>query len=298
MKNFWLFLAFLMACLLAPPASLEASILSNLLTFDGPEHFTSPPFKGGGEDKIDDDSRSLFIDVDGNEEFSVGDVIWGVLTISDVQASGVPVDQELPPNRIVFVFSAKIAEEGDVAGSWELAPVADDQSDYDLRNLLDSSVLNGLSDETIVTVFSAVDTATNNPIDWSPSEVKTELTTTKGWSWELTADMKDGTDDFFVYKEDVPGQLTGVDRGGLTITSSAFSAVWLDVDVLDFNGVTHYNNLVLYPASVTYEPTNGWTFTDHSTFFVNAVPEPVSLITWAGLAGFGAAFAARRRRRS
>lgn len=301
MKRF-LIPSVLLAFLVLVPVCAQASILSNLLSFDGPVHWTPPlPFRGGGEDKIDDDSRSVFID-QGAAGYSTGDVIWGILTISDVQASdsdplNVDKDVELPPNRIVFVFSAQIVGAGSYPGTFALGPIGNAGSIYDLRQLLDPSVQNGLGDNTILSVFSAVDTLNNNPLDWTPSTVETNLTAAKGWSWELTAGMAANSDDFFEFLPD-PGSLSGTDRGGLTITSQAFSAVWLDVDVNDFSGTTHYNQLVLNPGVVTYEPIAGWTFTDHSTFFVNAVPEPVSLLTWAGLAGIGAVFAARRRRES
>ncbi|MDD4266715.1 MAG: hypothetical protein PHN77_00655, partial [Thermoguttaceae bacterium] len=40
--------------------------------------------------------------------------------------------------------------------------------------------------------------------------------------------------------------------------------------------------------------SNGWLDTD-TDLYVNAVPEPASLLLWAAFAGVGAAYAARRR---
>lgn len=308
MKYFGLFSVAVLSWVLGAPVA-EASILSSKLTFDGPSGVAQPlgaPQQLGGEDKMQDDSLSSFVNVDGSTTplgaptFTVGDIIWGVLSLSDIDSSGQP-NINLPPGQVAFVFSAKIAASG--GGVFSLAPINDTTSPYDLSNLIDGSVQSGLSGDTILTALSSADdSVANNPLNWATSDflggVK-KFSAANGWGWELTADMV-SSDDFFEFQPGAPALLTGTDRGGLTITSNAFGAAWLPVDVFDFGATTHYNDLTLDLGTVSLasgdQVTKGWTFTDQSTFYVNPVPEPSAMLTWLGLAGVSAVFVARRRR--
>ena len=314
MNKFFLGLACVVAMLVFVNTA-EASILSGLLTFDGPEHTPAGAvFQGGGEDALQDDSLSKWVKGAGNigDGFEVGDIIWGFMTLSDLDASGresVAVGPN-PPGQVAFVFSAKIAGmTSGSGGSIELAPIADDSSNYDLRNLLDSSVTSGLSNNSLMVGLSSYNNPTGagdsglDPLNWSTTQVDDAdgFRTTNGWSWELTADLVPLTEDFFEFSGSAVAG--GTDRGALTISSQAFSVTeWLDVDVFDFASVKHKSDITLDVGTVNIASqgaqNRGWTFTDQSTFYVNPVPEPASVITWACLAVIGAAFGARRRRKS
>ncbi len=90
----------------------QATVLSSYLTFDGPAHYAlsfSTPFQGGGEDKMQDDSLSKFIDADQSGGYSLGDIIFGMVTLSDVAPSNA-AGQSLVSNQITLVFSAKITD--------------------------------------------------------------------------------------------------------------------------------------------------------------------------------------------
>ena len=312
MNKFFLGLACVVAMLVFSNTA-DASILSSLLTFDGPEHTgTAGAFQGGGEDKLQDDSLSQWVKGANNigAGFEVGDMIWGIMTLSDIHASGrdsVAVGAN-PPGQVAFVFSAKIAGmTSGSGGSFALAPIANAGNAYDLRNLLHSSVTSGLSNNSLMVGLSSyndpADDSGLDPLNWSTTQVDDAdgFRTTNGWSWELTADLVPGTDDFFDFSGNAQGG--GTDRGALTISSQAFSVTeWLDVDVLDFANEVHKGDITLDVGTVTpaseSQQERGWTFTDQSTFYVNPVPEPASVITWACLAVIGAAFGARRRRKS
>jgi hypothetical protein len=63
--------------------------------------------------------------------------------------------------------------------------------------------------------------------------------------------------------------------------------------------------VLVTPSTTFFQPTvlqsaNGYSISDQSVIAINAVPEPASLLTWAGLMGLGvcSALLARRRRRT
>ena len=79
-------IALAICCITASTAS--ASIFSNFLTFDGPQHTPAGvPFQGGGEDKLQDDSLTAFFD-NGDGALGVGDIFVGVITLSEINSSG------------------------------------------------------------------------------------------------------------------------------------------------------------------------------------------------------------------
>jgi hypothetical protein len=314
MKRIIFFLLLAGSCLMLPATS-KASVLKSLLSLDGGAHYDlsqfNTPFQGGGEDKLQDDSLSQFVKGSGNvgAGFEVGDIIWGILTLSDVLSSGRPNATlgPFPPGQVAFVFSAKVASlNGGSNGTIDLAPIGDATDNYDLRKLLDPTVQNSLSDSTILTVLSTTTPATANnnnadPLNWAPGQVTTDFTTANNWNWELTADLVAGTDDFFEFSNVGPG-LAGLDRGGLTIVANAFGVAWTKVDAFDFGGTIRKSDIVLDFGSVNIasgvEAQRGWTFTDQSTFYVNPLPEPVSALVWGGLLSIFALAIRSSRRRS
>jgi len=296
------FFSFALACVLSVAASTaQATVLSSYLTFDGPAHYTDPPFQGGGEDFLQDDSVSALVNRAGAAgTFDPGDVVWGVLTLSDIQASGLPSVPVSVPNQIAIVFSAQIvgaAPDGSIA----LAPIGNAADPLDLRNLIGDPLLRtGLNDNSIATILSSSTAATpaGDPLNWTTAQVSNPVTgfgTANGWGYELTADLVPGTDDFFHFLGTVTG---GIDIAALTITSQAFGAQWIPVDVADFAGGIHFGDITLDQGFVSrasaVQQSRGWFFRDDSSLFVNPVPEPGSMAVF-GLLG-AAAFARARRR--
>lgn len=292
-------LTFTLACLLGAAASpAQASILGGYLTFDGPVHRTSPPSRGGGEDLLKSNALSVLVD-QGAPGFDKDDVVWGMLKLNSIGVSSLTPKNVSLTNQIVVVFSARI-DAPTPSGAINLVPVGDATNPYDLRKLLDPSVQNGLSDQTLATVLSSgpPQAPDDDPWNWSPTQISdpaTGFSVANGWSWELTADLQPGTDDFYHF---LPTGLTsGIDATALTITSSSFPTTWLPVDVADFAGGVHLGDLTLDRGFVGLaapaQLARGWTFTDDSSLFVNAVPEPTSL---AVLGVLGAAALLRRGR--
>jgi len=296
------FFMFSLACLLSVMASTaQATVLSKYLTLDGPAHFSTPPSQGGGEDHLKDNSVSKFVDADASGPgYTTGDAIWGVLSIRDVLSSPTNVDQQVQsPEQIAIVFSAKI--DSIAGGIINLVPINDVTKPYDLRNLLaGSSAAGHLNGDTVATILTTDQafTAAQDPQNFTTANFTANFASPI-WSWELTADQVPGTDDFFQFE---PGSRTntGTDVGALTVTSAAFAGPgsFLPVDVADFNNVIHFGGLTLDQGNVTpassVQQSHGWTFTDQSDLYINAVPEPGSIAVF-GLLG-AAAFARARRR--
>src|SRR3990172_5543423 len=110
-------------CLSVAPVA-QATILSNYLTFDGPQHTLGPVAnQGGGEDHLIDDSLTRFVDQDGSGGFSAGDVAYGLVTLSELQASGRPSLPVGSSSQIAIIFSVEFGGAGSIAGSHNLIPI-------------------------------------------------------------------------------------------------------------------------------------------------------------------------------
>lgn len=288
----------------APTA--QATVLSNFLTFDGPAHYDTVagnPFQGGGEDKMQDDSLSAFVDRDNSGGYSVGDVVYGMLTLSEFNSSGVPSLGVGNNEQIALLFSTKIVSmNGGSNGTIELGAIGNAADAYDLRTLLgvDAGIVAGLDNNTVGVMVSNPNGATpaTDPLNFTTAQFSTEFTAANGWSQELSIGLVEATD-FFNFDNTGPG-LTGTDRGAFTIQQEAFSVKdWIDVDMLDYASNIVKGDFTLDFGTVTLasgaEQANGWTFRDQSSFFVNPVPEP-SMLSLLGIGLLGLSANLRKRK--
>jgi hypothetical protein len=306
-------------CISGIPSAASAGIISSFLTFDGPVHHTTnafgQPFQGGGEDKLDDESRARHIDL-GPAGFSAGDIIFGMISISDIDSSNAPNADIGQTEQIALVYSLKI---GGAAGTVyapgsviPLVAVGDVLNAYDLRNLLhlDISGAAGLNDSS---VFVAVTTPTGtmeggvSPLNFDKASAELEVkefnssnSFGNAWSWEVTGGLVSGTD-FVEFNFAPQGSTIGTQFGGFTIQKHDFGSgiIFLPVDVAHTSpGTVTTHDVVLSIATVETTGDAPWDFADQSQFLINATPEPASMVVWGGLATIGLCVTAARRRRA
>jgi len=222
---------------------------SDFLTFDGPIHHDTPngwPITGGGEDIIKDDS---LVRID-------GDNIFVMARISDIGSSGVP-NRGVSEKHILFFLS--VTKQKD-----QLLP---NPKGFDI---LDPSITGpaNLTDQSLGIVVAL----NKNPISVKPLPSALAFgfpppITSKTHHWEMT--LNAGS---FAVTEGV----NGFSRAAFTVSSSAFQAKWLPVDVSDLDGNIHLGDVtldVMYllgPASQD-EQDAGWTNGAETDFIMNPI---------------------------
>ena len=240
--------AVLAAALALFSAPVGATVLSNFLTFDGPSGVGAfPPVQAGGEDKLQDDSLSRLVDT-GTPGISAGDQIFGVLTLSEISSSGRPSLPVGLNSQVAILYAGTFAP--GPGGALTIVPtVAGPNSLSTLCGTACGAA--GINATSIAAFLSTTTPDTNpafDPLNWDASGANGLTANFNGangntpWSWEMTAGLAESQDFFQFSGNPILG---GTNRAGLAITSAAFPATFLAVDVLDFALTTHLSDLTL-----------------------------------------------------
>lgn len=292
-------------------SSASAGILSSYLSFDGGVG-TVPNSRDAGEDQMNDESRASVADEDSSGAgFTNGDIIFGMITLSDITRSGPEVNQTIN-EQITLVFAGKIS--GTAPGNaLSLVPVADVGNAHDLRNLLDVAIQPvGFSDwdDAVFAVVTNPSTAeADDPINFNKATAELELaemSVANGWSLEAIGGFdpsgtnQHGDADYFNFKVLNSSPFIGGEAGGFTVLYHVFgsSTRFLPVSTQDFDGNVTSHDVIIHSGLTSVTPTEDdpWDYENNSVFLINAVPEPTTLtLAGLGVALFG--FAGYRRRR-
>lgn len=279
-----------MAALFALPVSLvDAGIVSSLLT------------SNGVQDSLVDQSVDSFLDVDGSGTFNLGDVLFGIAQIDQVQPDG-GASITVAPARIGVAFAAEVT-------SFESAGSLPTQDFFSLEFGAVNSVGNTLNDllgpgfagtfdnDTIFAVFErsaggALIDVPNTPGTADALQIFTDVGA-DAFDFVFSGGLEAG--DFFeaiISFNSTTGAFVGGDqRGGFTITNSTIGTVgtdFLPVDVTRLDGTVSSHDITIDVGSNIspadgLQLTNGFAFENNVQFSINTVPEPTSALTFLGV---------------
>lgn len=302
MKFSRLLLAVCALCVAA--GNVQAGILSSHLTFDGVP------------DIMEDDSRANLFDP-GGDGFSIFDVVWGFVSVSDFNPSGNP-----SPDEVAILFAAEIY--GTAAnGTFQLGPVRP-ASNGSANGAFTLGSLLGVGSPLLPVVgpgapFGATTAdaiavvVSNTGVDPLAPELGSLAAFNAAFGYEATIGVDPASvltgvvsGDFFHFfpvavstPPPVPGDLIASETAGFSIFDHPFSpsVIFLGVTATRLDtGAKTVHDVRLFEGSVFLndDTTSPWSLTDNSNFSLNPTPEPTSLVIWGLLAFLG--FAACRRR--
>ena len=279
MKNF--FCIVLALSLVSVCSQANASILGSLLSFDG-----------NVDTLVDQGFANVYDGATGNltSDFSVGNVIAGFVTID--QAGDPPSD--ISPSSVVFAFVAEIAG---VNGLSPLGtPVLDLQAStvagLQLTDFLagtEAADGSGNEADEAGTVFAVFEGISPPAVDPSSVSSVADFTAANGYSYTGSGGIV-SSDDFFEFTPlPVPfGGNIGFQAGGFSIIDNPLGGgtVYLPVGTQSqvVGSGTTFHDVIITQSNITDDSGNAnFALGGNTNFQLNAVPEPSSLISFAGL---------------
>lgn len=284
--------------------SSQAGVLASLLTANGIEDTLRAST-----------SRVNIIDQDQSGGVTTGDVVYGFVEISQVQQDG-GINAPVPPATMAALFSVEVGALG--ANGFNLQGVSGGNAGLGLDTLVGNGI--GATDlfaivstTPLVNLASFVETQTTSRgfadgftadstvlAGTNLGETPDGLSGFSSFDLELTADLSGGGD-FFLFEN---GGLFGIQSGGATVASQpGLPGVTNFLPVASVlpsggaglpSGLT--SDITLDLTFVTSAAAQGFGFNGNSSFRINAVPEPGTMLSFAALGLCG--LAARRRRKT
>jgi hypothetical protein len=291
------------AAVLTVAGTSQAGVLSSLLTFNGQT------------DQIGaTNSTSVnVLDIDTSGGFSLGDVFYGFVEFSnsanDLLAPPPPTSSgQIGDNALVIAFSAEILGYDSVNDVFSFGAVTD--TDLSVKSLLGSVVGKGSLLDTDIVAALGFPNGGPPEITGNFAETVTPFGAyTAGdipdglknfgasWNVELAGDLS-GTDDFLQYSNSTNSQSGGLTARILPGFPGGTQLIPVPT-TLPYPGLTgtptgSASDLSLELTSVNSKGLDGWSFQSQSRFRLNAVPEPSSVLAFAGMVGC-VGFVRRRR---
>ena len=273
----------------------QAGILSSNLSFNGIA------------DLIVDQSRSNLVD-NGDGVLSVGDIVYGYLNFDERSLDG-GGNANISGGELTALFAVEISNDLGLHPSGFGKVFEHKAATGFLTSLLDAAlVAEGVGGAAFDASTIAIIVESTTSVD--PENVATSLGFFTGAAWDAVATVgKLASTDFFQIRD--LGLLFGGSAqeaaslsvlqtsaaAGLPSPSAFLSNVGADVltdtdAAFDTFGQVALRDGTIFPNTNT--DNGSWVFNDRTNFAINAVPEPTSLLAFAGLFGFGAVGFRRR----
>ncbi len=268
--------------------TVQASVITDALSFDGVE------------DQINAESRTA---TNGGISVDVGFKMMGFIRIGSIEASSSGTTDFNVDKTGVLIYSAQIISGGGtIASPWILAPIADITDPFDLRNiapaLTTAAIGNGATaadlDKAVFIGGSRV--GSNDYLgDVGASAVAELAAIDASLDYDLTVGISSPSD----FMDAVDGRNSTLDQqGGFSVLNHDWgSVIFLPVAMPGppLNPLSTHQ-VALRMATLIPTVEQNWDYQDPSIFAINAVPEPASVVSWAGLLMLIGLIGYRRRR--
>lgn len=274
-------------------ANSEAGILSSMIET--------------GFNSFKDNSVAIWEDLDGSTTLSQGDILAGFIRF-DQQLLPPPTNTFDADLQIVVFFAIEISNVAPLGGGIALIDhIAPTVAGYRVQDYLDFMGPGFFNDDTMFAVFSKA----NEPNNVTEDTFAAGLSDLESYTFEFSGGIAPGSDDFFQVLSVAdpnavqPGSNVGLERAALSVFRQD------GIPLVEFQGDTatqdFANNPVLADIVLngqllkadTAQAANGYAFGNDTAVSFNAVviPEPSSMLVWAGALGGLGLLAGRRRRR-